>query len=140
MRLVLDSNILFAGLLRDSTTRHLLIDPPVELVAPDALFVEIQSHQAQILRRSGLDAPAFEALLRLLTEDVQAIGRAEYEDHLATAHAAIGAADPGDVPFLAVALALDCDAIWTQNTKHFQGGGVAVWTTGDVIDFAAQTP
>lgn len=138
MKLVLDSNVLFAAMLRDSTTRRLLVDPPVDLVTPTALFIEIQSHRDQILRRSGLDADAFEALLRLLTEDVQAIAPTEYESHMAAAGAAIGAADPGDVPFLAVALALDSDGIWTQNTKHFQGGGVAVWTTKDVIEFASR--
>lgn len=36
MRLVVDTNILFAGIMRDGTSRGLLIDSPLQLLAPRA--------------------------------------------------------------------------------------------------------
>lgn len=45
----------------------------------------------------------------------------------------IGHRDPGDVPFLAPALAVPCDGIWTQNAAHFAAGGVPVWGTREVL-------
>lgn len=51
MRLVADTNVLFAGLLRDGTTRALLVDPPVDLLAPEHALGEIRGHVASISDR-----------------------------------------------------------------------------------------
>lgn len=41
MRLVVDTNVVFAGLLREGTTRGLLVNPPIELIAPAAALTGI---------------------------------------------------------------------------------------------------
>jgi len=41
MRLVVDANILVAALLKDSTTRELLLEEDLELFAPECLLAGI---------------------------------------------------------------------------------------------------
>jgi len=50
---VLDANILIAALLRDSTTRRLVVVGGHELHAPDYLFDEIDAHRDELSKRSG---------------------------------------------------------------------------------------
>mgnify|MGYP001616924247 CR=1 FL=1 len=45
MILVIDTNILFAALLRDSKTREILIDSPLVLYAPETIIKEIRKYE-----------------------------------------------------------------------------------------------
>jgi len=133
MRLVVDSNVVFAGLLRDGATRTLLIHPPFHLLAPEWMLVEIRKYRAEIAARAGLPVPEVELLLGLLTAAIHVMPHEAYATRMEEANVRIGARDPGDVPFLALALAQGCDGIWTQNTTHFEGAGVELWSTARVL-------
>lgn len=138
MRLVVDTNVLFAGILRAGTTRGLLIDPPLRLLAPERALTEIRRNAEAISSRSKLSLDGVELLLALLTEDVEIVPCESFEEELSEANERIGHKDPGDVPFLAVALARPCEGIWTQNERHFEGGGVEVWSTKRVVEWVRQ--
>lgn len=133
MRLVVDSNVVFAGLLRDGATRSLLVHPPFALLAPEWMLVEIRKYRTEIAARSGLPVLEVELLIGLLTAAIDVVPHDLYAARMEEANARIGARDPGDVPFLALALAEACDGIWTQNTSHFEGAGVELWSTERVI-------
>lgn len=146
MRLVVDSNIVFAGLLRDGITRRLLVHPPVELVAPEWMLSEIRKYREEIAGRARLSADEVDLLLGLLTAAIDVVPRGGYAarmedaERMEDADRRIGARDPGDVPFLALALALGCDGIWTQNVSHFEGAGVEIWTTERLVEWARARP
>ena len=44
MILIIDTNIVIAGLLKDGVTRELLIDAPFTLYSPDTVIIEIRKH------------------------------------------------------------------------------------------------
>ncbi|HEV8359353.1 MAG TPA: PIN domain-containing protein [Candidatus Thermoplasmatota archaeon] len=132
----MDSNIVFAGLLRDGATRALLIDPPLDLMSPEWMLAEIRRYREDIANRSGLMVEEVDLLLALLTEGIEVVPRETYEEKMKEAHARIGARDAGDVPFLALALARACDGIWTENTRDFEGVGIPLWTTERVVTWA----
>lgn len=134
MRLVVDTNIVFAGLLRDGTTRGLLVDPPIDLIAPEAALAEIRRNAEAIVSRSSLSTDGVELMLALLTEGIDVLPRDSFADRVPEARERIGERDPGDVPFLAVALSHPCEGVWTHNLRHFQDAGVEVWTTGQVLE------
>lgn len=82
MRLVVDTNILFAGILRGSTTRDLLIDAPLELLAPERSLAEIRRNAGAIASRSKLTENGVELLLALLVEDIEIVSREAFEDYI----------------------------------------------------------
>ena len=134
MILIVDSNIIFAGILRDSVVRELLIDSPFRLYAPEALTFEIYKYKSEIIRRSELSEQDFETLFRLLTEKIVLFPKEKYAHKLKEAYALIGHIDAGDVPFLALALSIPNDGIWTENVKHFgKQNKIKIFTNLDVI-------
>ena len=131
---VIDTSIVFAGLLRESTTRELLIDSPFTLYAPETMLQEIRKHAARIVQLSGLSAEEVEALFGLLTDSIRVVERERYAGCLPEAELLLGGVDKGDVPFLALALSVPSNGIWTENVRHFgKQGRVKVWTTADVL-------
>jgi len=53
--------------------------------------------------------------------------------HLEEANKLIGSIDPNDIPFVALALAVENDGIWSSD-KHFKRiKGIKVWKTSDLL-------
>ncbi len=140
MKLAVDSNIVFAGLLREGTTRRLLIHPPAELLAPEWMLTEIRKYRQEIADRAEMTVQDVELLLGLLTASVEVSPSEQYESSMEAAGRRIGPKDPGDVPFLALAIAANCDGIWTQNVHHFEGAGVDIWTTERLVAWVRSRP
>lgn len=132
MILIVDTNIIFAGLLRNSTTRTLLIDPPFILYAPETAIKEIRKYEEQIIQRSGLTKIEFETLLNLITDSITIIEKEKYQQHIKEAAKHIG--DPGDIPFLALALSMPNNGIWTENVKHYKKANIKIWTTKEIMN------
>ena len=43
--------------------------------------------------------------------------------------------DPDDAPFLAAALAIHCDGIWTEDLHFLEQSVIRVWRTKDLMHF-----
>ena len=44
-------------------------------------------------------------------------------------------ADPDDAPFLAAALSIHCDGIWTEDLHFQEQSEIRVWRTKDLLHF-----
>jgi predicted nucleic acid-binding protein len=135
VRLVVDSNVVFAALLRAGTTRAILVDPPFRLLAPEWMLVEMRRHRVAIADRAGLSESEFDLLFALVTQGIEIVPLAGYKAFIDEASNRMGGRDPGDAPFLALALATRCDGIWTQNVRHFKEAGLRIWSTEDLISW-----
>ena len=54
MKLVVDTSILFAALLKKSAVRELLLNPFFEFYVPEFCIEEVEKHVDEIVDRSGL--------------------------------------------------------------------------------------
>jgi predicted nucleic acid-binding protein len=132
MRLVLDTNVLIASLIKDSVTRAILLLPDFEYLLPEFSLEEISRHRPKITRLSGLPSEELDLLLSILLESVSIVPSERIVPHLAAAEKLIGASDPDDVPFVALALAEENDGIWS-NDRAFEGlPGIRVWKTTEL--------
>lgn len=118
MRLVVDTNRFISALLRAGSTRRAFVETESELFAPVDVLDEIARHRASLVSRSGLAPADFETLLDALLAPIQWVPPHEFEPYLLVANVAMQNADPNDTTFLAAALAVDADAIWSED-KHF---------------------
>jgi predicted nucleic acid-binding protein len=129
MRLVLDTNILIAALIKDSITRRILLLPDFEFLLPAFALDELAKHRAKIIRAARLKGDELDLLLTLLLTSVAVVPFERIAPYLPEADALIGAIDPDDVPFVAVALAEEHNGIWS-NDRAFEGlPGIQCWTT-----------
>ena len=63
MELVLDANILFAALIKESHTRHLILNGPMQLYAPEFLLEQMEAHLNTLTSKTGLSHDQLRELL-----------------------------------------------------------------------------
>lgn len=118
MKFVIDSNVIFAALIRKSTTRDIILSDVFDLCAPEQTFGEIAGYGKLIRDKAKLEEKDFLALLMLLQRHVHLVSNEKYRQDLPLAEEIMKDVDVSDSPFLALAMTLNC-SIWS-NDKHFK--------------------
>lgn len=128
--IVVDANVLFAAVLRDSTTRRLLLHGGLDLYAPAWIWDELARHLDVLVRRARVDANAVHALMDDLRVCIEVIGPDRMAPHVARARSLVGHIDDKDIPYAAAVLAVD-GVLWTHD-KHL-ATAIPVTTTRDLL-------
>ena len=127
--LVVDTNRIIAALVKDSVSRMILTAFPCTFFTVGFSKQEIIKHKEELLEKTLLTEPAFDALLGTLYNRITILSDKALQPHLEEARHIMEAVDPDDVEFIAASLAIRCDGIWSDD-KHFQKqSSVKVWTT-----------
>lgn len=133
MILVVDTSGIISALIRDSSSRRVLLSPRFLFYTPDFTLDEINRYIPLITRKSSLPGGDVLLLINDLLQRIQVIGFDKYVHKYLEAEEIIGEIDPDDAPFIALALSIPNDGIWS-NDKHFlKQDRVKIWTTGDLI-------
>lgn len=82
MRIVVDSNRVIAALVKNGTTRNLLLNKKFEFVAPSYIFSEINKYKNYIIDKTRVSGEEFNLLLSILFEDIRIIPELEYNGFL----------------------------------------------------------
>ena len=135
VRLVIDTNILIAALLRDSTTRRILMTAPIEFVAPPHVFQELLEHIAEIKKRARIPFEQLHEVLKLLHDNVGPVEIDTVPDALGEARRIIGGVDSEDIPIIAAALSVKCDGIWSEDVHLRKQDQIRIWRTKDLLHF-----
>ncbi|MFH0737110.1 MAG: PIN domain-containing protein [Candidatus Micrarchaeota archaeon] len=130
MQLVVDANILFAALIKDSATLELLLNPFDTFFAPEFILEEFYEHKKEILEKTKRSEAEFESIFRDLSELISIIPKEDYADMLEMAGWL--APDPDDVPYLALALKLDVP-IWSNDKKLKEQDRIRIYSTKDLL-------
>lgn len=132
MKLVIDTNIIISALIREGISRKMILFPGIMLVTPEITFNEIKNHIDIIATKSKLPKDDIQQILNILRKNIKTIPETRWWNHFDQAKNAIGEKDPKDVPFIAVALALTVDGIWS-NDKDFESQSMfKVWKTTEL--------
>lgn len=129
---VLDTNIIFSSLLKDSSARKIILSDIFELFAPEFLFAEINKYKRKILGKTGLDKNNFEFLLLLVQSHVAVISFREFSGFLNEAEELMKNIDLKDAPFIALALKLKIP-IWSNDLHFKKQDRVFSYTTDEII-------
>lgn len=113
MKIVIDANRFFSALLKDGPTRKAISETRAALFAPGFLKDELARHRDEFQRRSHMKATDFSRLVDEIATQIAWVPDAAIRAHLAEARRALGTVDIDDVPYLACALAIKADAIWS---------------------------
>ena len=136
MRLIVDSNSIFAGIIKDKAAREIILRADVQLFAPKYFIVELAKYAAELQKKAVLDDAAFANLLTAVLEQIIFVPGATYEEYISMARPLLP--DLKDVPFLALAFAIENDGIWSEDSHFMQQTAVKVWTTKDLLRLSDQ--
>lgn len=129
---MVDANVLFSALLRDGTTRHMILFGGLDLHTPDAIWDEFDRNRAYLLKKSGATEQAFGRLLELMKDRIASVPLDAVRPHVATAERALGPKDRLDAPYVATAIAIG-GAMWTQDRRLSRKAGVRCYTTKELL-------
>ena len=130
MDLVIDSNILFAALLKESGTSDILFKHT--LYAPEFIFEEFRKYKDYLKGKTKRTEEDFNGLFDLFERNVILIPKEEIEPFIEKAEKI--SPDAKDVPYLALALKLKC-SLWSNDgdLKEKQNT-IKVYSTEYLID------
>ena len=132
MELVVDANILFSALMKDSTTRALILSDKFSLIVPQFVMDEFTKHISQISAKTSLDEPELSRLLKGLidTSKIKIANNEELVLFLKDADKICP--DPDDVQYFALALKHKCP-LWSNDKALRRQSRVKVLSTEDIL-------
>lgn len=133
MRLVVDSNVLIAALLRNSAARRVLAWPLHRFYSPEHALAEVERHMEEFAARMEVTVEEAHALLLLVAGSVETVPEEVIRPCLAEARAIMDPLDPDDAVFLATALAIPCDGIWSHDRAFRRQGRVRTFATHELL-------
>jgi predicted nucleic acid-binding protein len=114
MKLVVDANIIFAVLIKDSVTSVIFTSPHLELYAPEFLLAEVWRHLPLLARKTHRTAEDLIAGLLIVRERITVVPAATITaEHR---EASLASNDIEDAPYIALALSVDA-ALWTNDAR-----------------------
>ncbi len=131
MKLVIDTNIIIAAMIKDSLTRRIISTPQFHFITPDHSLQELSRYEKTIRKKAHLTHQEFDLVVSLLFEHITIVPKEEYTLCLDSATTLIE--DINDVPFIALYLATKADGIWSDDTHFYTQKQVTVFRTKDFL-------
>lgn len=132
-RLVADANVFIAAFLRDSTVRRIVTLAGMTLLVPEYLFEEVEGHLPELARRAGLAPEEAREFYEVLQGYFDAVPWELIRPRLGEATETMERVDPRDATYLAAALAVPCDGIWSDDPHLKQQELVRSWMTRELV-------
>lgn len=116
---IIDVNVFLSALIKDSTTRGLILTSGQEFCFPEKALQKIRKYKKLIQEKSGLSDLDFLKLFYSLLKYIRVIPNEELLNHWDEAKKIMEHIDPEDVTFIASALSQDNAIIWSDD-RHFE--------------------
>ena len=126
-----------SALIKDSITRSILLSPSHHFYLPEYAIDEVEEHFGTIRSKSGLSIDELKLLFDILLTNLEMVPMEEILNHFDEAQKALKDIDPEDAPFLALALSIECDGIWSNDQDLKQQNLVKVWNTVELMKVAS---
>ena len=107
---------------------------------PEFVHVEIENHREEIRKKSKMDEREFELLLDSILSQIRVSPIEEFKDEIKEAYQIMKDIDPDDTPFLALALYLNCDGIWSNDSDFEKQNRIMILKTKDMMQFLPKMP
>ena len=133
MNIIIDSNILFSALIKDSVTRKIILEYNGCFLFPYIIFEEMEEHKEELLEKTGLEKEEFDNLLNLILKKVIIVPKEVLKKYKKEALEIVKDIDVDDFIFVACALAYDNSLIWTKDRRLKEQDKVRIYNTKEII-------
>ncbi|MFH0837323.1 MAG: PIN domain-containing protein [Candidatus Aenigmatarchaeota archaeon] len=133
MEIILDANILFAAMIKDGLTRHLILRSDWKFYIPEFVISEIEQHIDIISEKTDLSETEVRELFDsfLAASDITII---PYQEILSLMKEAEKISpDIDDTHYFALALKLKCP-IWSNDNKLKEQSTIQILTTQEILE------
>ena len=129
MDLVIDANVLFSALIKESFNYNLLFSGKFHLFTPEYIFTELEKHKEELMNKTERTTEEFFRLVETLKRRIVIVPLEELVPHIKEAEKLTP--DPDDMAYFALALKLNC-AIWSNDKKLKDQNKIKVYHTHEL--------
>ena len=133
MKVITDVNVILSALIRDSTTRKIILNSQFDFYFPEPSLHKIRKYKDYILEKSGLSEEEYDKIMATLFKYIRIVPTEEIEKNWDEAKKIMEHIDPEDVVFIATALSISDSVIWSDDRHFEKQGKVKVLKTKDII-------
>lgn len=133
MKLVVDTNIILKALIKDSKVRGILLNPKHQFSVPEYALEETEKHILLVREKTSLSEEEIKHVLNVLLTGIEVIPSNEIRVKWNEAEGIMDLIDAEDMPFVAAALAITCDGIWSDDRHLKRQKRVKVWSTKEMM-------
>ena len=133
MQLVVDANILFSALIKDSETRFLLLNTKLELFSPEFLLNEVKKHilsDGKVREKILLSDSEISEIISVLLAKIKVLDKESYSNFLNESLRLIE--DEKDAPYLALSIKL-CVPLWSEDKGFKKQFKVKVFSSSELF-------
>lgn len=133
MKLVADTNRIIAALIKDSTSRKILLNKNFQFTSIVFTKTEIKKHEEEILQKSRLSEQEYAELFEKLFKKIELVDEKDIKTQFVKKGIKIMKnIDESDSLFVAIALQEKC-AVWSDDKHFLKQKKVKVLTTKELI-------
>jgi len=132
MKIVIDTNIFIAAIIKPSFVRRLIVESNADLLFPETIIEEIEKNKDEILRKSGLSDEDLQTVINILLDYVELIPKSEIRPYMKEASGIINRIDPEDTPFIAACLAQNA-ILWSDDKDLKKQIKIKVLNTKEIM-------
>jgi len=129
MDLVIDANVLFSALIKDSFAYNLLFSDTFHIFTPEYIFTELEKHKDEILEKTERTTGEFFRLVETLKRRIVIVPLEELVPYVEEAEKLTP--DSDDMAYFALALKLNC-AIWSNDKKLKDQNKIRIYNTHEL--------
>jgi len=135
MNIIIDANVLFSALIKDSITRKIILEYDGFFLFPSYVFIELEKHKEELLEKSKMNDGEFNKLLQIILKKVLVVPNQTLLPYKEKAFEIVKDIDPDDVLFIACALAYPNSIIWSNDKELKKQDIIKVLNTEEIIEF-----
>ena len=133
MPIIIDSNIIIAALIKDSTTRKLIIDLYPDVYFQEEMLKEINKHKNIIKKKARIDEQEFGDIFHNLFRYIKILPNEKIIENKEKAMGIMQGIDPEDYLLLAAAFCFDNAVIWSDDPHLKKQTVIKTCTTAEII-------
>lgn len=135
MNLIIDTNMIISALIKDSTSRRIILSPLLNFYSLSFVSDEIRKYIGYVKEKTGVSEKEILFLLKALMGKVIVIPDEIILRKTDEAVKIMKGTDINDAPIIACALVIENDGIWTED-KHFEKQKmIRIWRTSEIIKY-----
>lgn len=134
MNIVIDANVFFSALIKDSINRKFILEYGGVFLFPSYIFTEFEKHKQEIIQASKMPEEDFNKLYSLLLSKVNLVPEKDLLPHKEKALELVKDIDIDDVLFVACVLAYPNSVLWSYDKQLKNIPGITVINTKELID------
>ncbi len=130
MILVIDANVLFSALIKNSLTAELIFNEDISLYTCEFILDEFRKYEQEIIKKTHRTGEQFITIMHQLNSIITVIPKEEYSNLITEAEKF--SPDSKDVMYFALAMKLN-GSIWSNDKRLKKQDRVKVYSTSEIL-------